>query len=334
MKKLIAPAMAAMIAFAAPALADVGDVHAFQFAPEPLIVRSNGQDYTQLKPVGNTNINISVEYDAGVAGNVKSYWVYPTITNGYGIAAQIQGMSLFKHSKSYPLLQRPNEIDKNVVITVPSSVYASAAVGMCQWLANSLRNDGLSNKQIFGQDRDVHFEIGVKYGFNASGAGSNNAVYQYNPPYEAPVRCAKWQGSQIPSAGTITDHFKVVKATMQLKELATLGGACKVKLTTAISTNMPNKVVKYRFQHSSGKMSKTFSVKTEGNKIAVVSHDWDVPNGAGPENGWFRMKGVTPGFNSNKANYSMNCRDGVGGISRRPEPGVKPPRSNVRSLRN
>ena len=67
-------------------------------------------------------------------------------------------------------------------------------------------------------------------------------------------------------------------------------------------------------------------MKTANNKIAVVKHDWEIPNGAGPENGWMRMEGLSPNFNSNQANYSMSCKDGggVGGFTSGPaKPGTR-----------
>lgn len=94
--------------------------------------------------------------------------------------------------------------------------------------------------------------------------------------------------------------------------MATLGGACMVKLTTAIITNTANATIKYRYVHSSGKKSKVFTAKTAGNKIAVVKNQWDIPNKAGIEKGWMRLDGVNVSFKSNRARYRMNCKSGGG----------------------
>ena len=94
---------------------------------------------------------------------------------------------------------------------------------------------------------------------------------------------------------------------MQLKPIVVLNGTCKVATQTAIVASEGNATIKYRFTHSSGMKSGVFTTKTKANKIAVVSHKWDVPNGPGSETGWFRIEGVAPKFKSNKALYSMNC---------------------------
>jgi hypothetical protein len=102
---------------------------------------------------------------------------------------------------------------------------------------------------------------------------------------------------------------------MKLQEVATANGACMVKLTTAISTNLPGATVKFRYVNNTGKKSKVFTAKTAANKIAVVTQDWEIPNKAGPEVGWMFIEGVSPGFQSNSAGYNMNCKDGVGGVT-------------------
>ena len=93
---------------------------------------------------------------------------------------------------------------------------------------------------------------------------------------------------------------------MQLKEITKPVATCKVKLTTAISANLANATISYRYVHSSGKKSPVYKVKTAANKVAVVSKEWDVPNGVGTESGWFEIQGVGAAFTSNKATYSMN----------------------------
>lgn len=303
------------------AMADTKSAHVTNFNPSELEVVSNGTSYTKMTNQGMTNISVHIEYDAGVAGRVKSWKVRPIIKTGYGVENTLSGMNSYEVSKSYKVGHRPKIVDKTVVADVPTSEYKAAAVAMCNQLANDLRGQGMSNKQIFDVNRSVNFKVNASFVTDASGAGSNDPIYEYSPPKDVLVRCKKWGGSQIPTANDLANPLSVKKATMQLQEVATLGGACMVKLTTAISTNTANATVKYRYVHSSGKKSKTFTTKTAGNKIAVVKNQWDIPNKAGRETGWMRMEGVNVTFNSNKSRYRMSCKSGggVGGFAPTPK---------------
>ncbi len=306
---------------ASPALADVGEAWVNQFLPKPLVVQSNGVEYTKLKAIGNVNIGGRIEYDAGVSGRVKSWSAHPYVRNGYGIAADVPGLSGYKQSKSYKVFQRPKKIGKNLAFAIPAWKFQTNAVNMCNWLAKDLRDQGLSNKQIFSKNRTVHFRAYINGSVNSNGIFSNSQIWQSQfDGYQVDVRCAKWSGSQIPQASNdLKLPLTVKKATMKLTEVATQTGTCKVKTMTAISTTEANATIKYRFTHSSGKKSNVFSTKTKNNKIAVVNHQWDVPNGPGTEKGWFRIEGVSPKFKSNKAHYSMNCKaKAPGGLAPNP----------------
>lgn len=306
------------------------------FSPSPLVVVSNGQDYTKLDVLGMTNMSAHLEYDVGAAGRVHSWKVTPIIENGYGIASQVQGLADFAASKSYGVGDRPKVVSKNVVMSIPAFKLNSAAVSMCNWKANSLREQGKSNAQIFGADQEVSFKMDVVLSVDASGSGSNNPIYEASPPKNVKVVCQKWQGAQVPTVGGLKAPIEIKKATMKLQEVATMGGTCMVKLTTAISTSEAGATLKYRFVHSSGKKSKTFTTKTAGNKIAVVNHQWEIPNKAGPETGWMQMEGVSPSFHSNKPSYSMNCRKaGAGGFVANPQkPKVRVPLGSNRLKSN
>lgn len=330
----IAGAIAA--AGATSAFADTKSANVTGFAPAPLVVVSNGQDYTKLDVLGMTNMAAHLEYDVGTAGRVHSWKVVPIIENGYGIASQIQGLEDYAESKSYGIGDRPKVVSKNVVMSIPAFKLNNAAVGMCNWKANSLRDSGKSNAQIFGANQEVFFKMDVALYVEASGSGSNNPIYEFSAPHVVKVVCQKWQGAQVPTVGGLKAPIQIKKATMKLQEVATMGGTCMVKLTTAISTSEAGATLKYRFVHSSGKKSNTFTTKTAGNKIAVVNHQWEIPNKAGTETGWMQMEGVDPSFQSNKASYSMDCKAaGAGGFVANPQkPKVRVPLGSDRLKSN
>ncbi len=310
-----------ILAFAAmlPGLAwsDTGTAYVTNVAPATLVVRSNGVSYTQLETPPSVVVFARLEYDTGVSGRIKSWWIQPKIINGYGIYSELPGMSLYRKSQSYKKGSRPKSIGLDLVLPVPGSLFADAAVFMCNMKAEHLRNQGKSNAWIFSQDRMVNFEVRVDYDVDAWGAGSNNPILEGGGYKEITVWCSRFTGPKVPTVnGKLAVPTKVIKATMQVKAIAPPSGICRIDTVTAISTNKSNATIKYRFVHDSGKKSKVFTTKTKANRIAVVRHQWDIPNGPGKEQGWVRIEGVSPKFMSNKGSYSMNCHaKGAGGLS-------------------
>lgn len=295
---------------AAPTLvaADSGIAQVTGTNPSMLKVKSNGQDYTKLDLMGKFVIGANLEFDTGTAGRIKQWTMEPEMEHGYGIAAKVPGLAFYKKTVNYSVGNRPKTLDYNHPFAISVGNIENAALSMCRWKANSLRQQGKSNKQIFAKNYDVSFKVTVKATVNSTGAGSNNQIWEAAAPHVVKVRCMKWNGPTVPQGSQdLAAALKVHKATMQLAEAARGDKQCKVKTTTAISTNRGNASFKYRFVHSSGSKSQTFTTSTKANKIAVVKHDWDVPIVSGPENGWFRIEGVGTNFKSNKANYSMNC---------------------------
>ena len=180
--------------------ADTGTGYLTSASPDPWVVKSNGQSYTQFQTMGFVSIKGKLQYDVGVAGGIKSWWAQPEVINGYGIASIVQGLAAYKLTQAYPFGSRPNTLNKTLNFSINQGVFEGNAVGMCNWLANSLRNQGKSNQQIFSQDREVKFTASLKYGVDASGAGAGNPIWEASSPIEIKVKCAKWTGPQIPAA--------------------------------------------------------------------------------------------------------------------------------------
>lgn len=202
--KSILIASLATLAFASgQALADTGSAQVTNATPKPIVVVSNGTEYTQVNG-GELNISGKLIYDGGTAGRVKSWEVWPEITTGFGIHQQVANTKTFgKLSQSYGLGNRPKTLNQNVNIKLNMSLVSSYALSMCNLQAASLRDQGMSNAQIFGQDRSVHFNVTLGRNVDASGAGSNKAIWEYSPPYKMPVTCARHQGASLPTPGTI-----------------------------------------------------------------------------------------------------------------------------------
>jgi len=311
-------AFAAFLAFTTtPAVADSGVAGVSQALPNYLVVLSNGQNYTKLDPpiIGDLVLKTYLDFDTGTAGRIKSWSVWPHFATGYGIYGEVPNLQAHKVSKSYGVGSRPKSIKVKPEISVPYAKLNNLAVSMCQWKAHFLRDQGQSDKQIFSKTHTVSFKVSLAAKVDSTGAGSNQPNWEFAPTLDLEVRCMKWSGSQIPQGGgnTLSTGFHVLSATLKLEEQATANGICRLKTVTAMRGNLAGETIKYRFFHSSGKKSSVFEVKTAANKIAVVNHDWDIPNGPGPESGWLWVEGVGTKFKTDKITYGMDCKAGPPG---------------------
>ncbi|MEO8530404.1 MAG: hypothetical protein ABI459_04225 [Deltaproteobacteria bacterium] len=292
------------------AFADMGEAYITQVQPTKLVVLSNGQDYTKMESLVFLSVAGKLEFTTDTAGRVKSWWAYPEIESGFG-GGDVGSLKEFKVSKSYGVGDRPKSISKNVSFSIPASKIADHAVNMCQTQAAILHGKGMSDKEIFGQDRTVSFQVSLKAAVDSTGAGQGNQIWEGWAPKELKVTCAKFKGSSIPQGGKdkVQAPVAVIAATTKVEEIATVSGVCKIKVTTAINTTQANASISYRYEHSSGKKSAKFTVKTAANKIAVVTQTWDIPNGPGNEVGFIKVVGLSPKFSADAAPYFMTCRD-------------------------
>ena len=305
------------------ASADTGEGWVWGANPDVITVLSNGKEYTNMVNQGAIAVNAKLNYDTGSVGGVKSWWAKPKMVAGFGIAAEADMPTHLTKKQSYGALERPRSIHPNLTFAVPYVTVKPLAESACYFKAENLKGQGMSKKQVFSKDRYVHIDVSLHYNVQASGAGSNNPIFEYWAPYKLQVKCAKWNGPSIPTPNTnIASAPKVEKAVMLIDPVS--GGPrnlCKIKTNTTIKTDRPNVKVKYRFVHSNGSKSNVFTTTTSANGLQVVKHDWDIPVVKGPEKGWVRIEGVSPSFKTNKAHYNMNCSSAGGLTIKKPGKG-------------
>ncbi|VAW81414.1 hypothetical protein MNBD_GAMMA12-2811 [hydrothermal vent metagenome] len=311
-KGLVAFGLASLcLIFTSQSIADNGGISATNATPKPWIVTSNGSSYVKFDHLGMVTIVGNVQYSTDITGRIKSWWTYPKMTNGYGIALKLPSLAAYKNGKTYSPGNRPKTINETVAMSIPSTVIASHAIGMCEFQAIQLRNKGLSNQQIFSQDREVSFEVVLEYSVDANGAGSSNPLMQAQlSPYIIKVRCAKWAGSTVPTTTNFDTGLVVSNAVMTHKTISALNGACKVKLTTRLTTNKRRRFIRFRYVSKSGKKSRIFKVRTGPLKRAHVTHTWNLVNSPGPLDGTdIHMEGVSPPFKSNVVAAYTQCSE-------------------------
>ena len=320
--RILGAGLTAAIALAAgTAAADSGSAHITQLLTKEVSVKSNGQSYTSVAiPPLSLAAKVHIELDAGTAGRIHSWKTWLRVGKE-GLASQYW-LSMKQHavSKSYAWNDRPKTVDRVETVAVPLGDLKLFLVGQCNTLANQLRDQGLGNKAIFGQDREIELQTRADFEFKSGGAGSGSPIIEATFPTAFKLVCKKWQGSQVPTVGGLTDTpAEVTQASMTIFEIAGLNGACKVKLSNVIQTDKPNATVKFRYEHNSGKKSDVKTVMTDHAKTTMFVHQYDIPNGPGDEIGMIRMVGVKPGFTSAWKPYHMDCAEGgPGGLAPNP----------------
>ena len=107
------------------------------------------------------------------------------------------------------------------------------------------------------------------------------------------------------------EPVNVSNVQLAIDKNITLGGACKVGLKGALTTNKGNQLVRFRYEHIDENFAKKLSpihqVTTDQQGYANFSHQYDVANGPGKEKGKIRVLGVSHEFQSQQKNYSMDC---------------------------
>ncbi|MGC3940896.1 hypothetical protein ACOTTU_24110 [Roseobacter sp. EG26] len=270
-------------------------------SPSMLEVKSNGENYTVLKTNSTVNFKGHFKYDAGNLGRIKNWKIWPKLENGAGIHSEVPSLESFAGGKSYSSGQRPKTVDQFATMKVPASALNANAVAMCNFHAQKMRDQGKSNNEIFSQNYDLFFRVSVAYSIDLTISANSLHDISNDNSAKYTVRCGK---SNVQSPVTINS------AQLKLKQTAALNGKCKVELKTIVGTDQPGAKLKYRILHSSGNKSNPFTATTDITGLGVQINQIKIPNGSGPETGWFRVQGVSHDFTTNKAHYQMNCSAG------------------------
>lgn len=313
--------VSALMALAIPFASHADSVNAVvtQITPRHIEVVGNGEEYTLINPSPlspSLSPTIDIKVSSG-SGWIKSWQTWLMIKSSF---AQIEFKD-HKVSKSYPWYDRPKNVHKVLNdISIPESEYAPFFVQQCNQLISRLKNNlGLSNQQIFSQDRtlefyatakaDADFTIGFPE-FDSTGHSESGA--------KITLTCKKWQGPLIPTSDQsplVAEEtvYVVTDSSLSLLPQSTLGGACNVTLSGVIKTLKPNAPVRFKYRHQDGhtgivKDSQVYEVSTDHTKTAMFSHQFDIKNLDGQdEHGTIQIIGVSPEFNTKKKLYELSC---------------------------
>lgn len=291
-------------------------------------IQSDGTRYTGLSagrhPTQNWTIGARFTYDAPDNDRIKSYNLQLRMKwENAGRQEKYLGSNT---SHSYKLGSRPKKIDKTVFFNLGADV-ESFLVNACNAGADGFRRLGQSNATIFSRVHNINARIYASHAIDNQPVPPNSFLSGYAPRPDRHVKivCMKAPAPQFDTAGSLQLGSAVTQSSLSVLEQSTLGGSCKVNLSTVVQTSLPNTQVRFRFEHSNGRKSAVKTVTTSQSKTAMTAYWYDTPkNPNGTETGMVRMVGVSHPFESAWKGYEMDCREsGPSGLALVQKPVVK-----------
>jgi hypothetical protein len=297
------------------------DVHVWFTKVPTIYVEAEGGAYAKLSPEKHdgqyVHFQASLEILGGqdrirrweIAPRMKVFgktwgWSFGTSRppeQGWGVVGQ-----------SYGFGDRPKNVRQSISMLVSPSFVRNFAVEACNANVVALRNQGRSNPEIFGIDRTLAVATSersqVTYTNIADTDKSQVHEAEGTPKLSATIVCMKTNPQRVPPPQNYEAPVLVTQSSLTIIEKASANGACKVILSGVVQTNLANREVKFRYEHSAGNKSDVKSVNTDHSKTAFFSHEYDVPNNAhGNETGFIRMVGTAPAFETQWKSYAMSC---------------------------
>jgi len=304
---LSAITVATSLTAAAPALADSATVDVEKIHPPFVFVENDGKNYTGIAGA-ETPITADVRYrfDTHGTGKLKGFSVW------LQVRAEDTDWIKFKqhgYSRTYRIGDRPNGATDVITLALRHSDYANLFTSYCNRQAQFLRNQGLSNQQVFSEDRQVLAAVYAERSYDMSGSNDID-THGIAQGFSRPT----WDDFRkitVVCKGTPVDLDPVTPAIADAA-LSTsvsqthLHDACDLKLSGTITSEDPNTEVKFRYVDEAGLQSALKTVTTGADRKAVFTHNYPL-DPAGKTSGKIRMVGYSPPFFSNWADYDADC---------------------------
>ena len=307
---LLGTALVATGIAASPSLAAWYD-HAAVVSHNPHVieVESDGNNYTEPSiPLVSLSADLHVEIDAGISGKVKSWeaWLLAKPQTGSWVH-----FSNHAFTKSYSVGSRPKTVNRTETVNIPYGTLAPFLTGHCNVKANQLRAGGMSDAEIFGQDRTIKVELSATADAEYSGVNWGDEVPQEvifnNPSFDIICKKDPNPEPEVSDEGPTRGTPDVEQASLTVNEVATLNGGCKLYLSGVIESKEANTQVRFRYKDDDGNQSDIKTVSTDHAKTAMFSHQYAVA-GTGNKSGQIRIDVVGETTTSPWTNYSVNCR--------------------------
>lgn len=320
----ILPFISAMCFSAATHAANPAGASVRNIGETNIYVESNGSSYTGIKRSKHpTNIHLQAVIDAYAPKNYRiNSWKVGLVLQKYGhsfvpsLESNVESLSGV-YGESYSSLKkskRPRTILKEISLIIANEKLDAFGSQVCNTHASNLQQQGVSLNVIHQQNHTVetyHVSTAKSVTVYSAELGTHFQSGLGHPTKNINIVCMKAPAQPVATPVDLQTSSAVTDASLSIAEQSTLGGSCKINLSSVIKTNLPNTTVKYRFEHSNGKKSDLKTVKTDHSKTAMDTHWYNVPkNPNGEEAGSLRIIGVSHDFQSTWKSYSMTCNEG------------------------
>lgn len=260
-----ATALGSVFAISSFANADEADVWVTSVTAPVITVESNGARYDGVSsPAVNIEGHMRVVIDAHVFGRVESWEAYPVLKlTGSPLHASFQDRGDARIYED-PL---PKRVNKSARFILTKSDYESEAEWACGQHAQTLRGQGLSNTEIYGQDRAVQLEVRAKLKYSMTGASGT--------PLPPEVRATPEPSITVNCKG----HEPVVSSSLSILEEDSHSERCTLNLQVAFATTRPDEPVRFRFVDDTGKQSNAMTARTRADKSTSFSVPYTASGG-------------------------------------------------------
>src|SRR3546814_593278 len=187
---------------------------------------------------------------------------------------------------------------------MPKADYAGFMVSACNFHADRLRQQGLSNSQIFGQDRSYKIAVwgGLEYEMSSlAGAIVPGEVLSWDGYPQVTLTCQRDDSLDTPAAAVVSEAVLVADAARG----ATGGGRCELQLTGFLATQQPNLDVTFVYVDDKGQQSDLKKVTTEADGDIGFKHDYPLSDGI--KGVKLRIVGQSPPFRSAERRVGKEC---------------------------
>ena len=238
----------------------------------------NSERYNQITPNGDITAKIRIKANAGVAGRVTEVNAWIHLRNLDRDAPDFSGQ-LWGYHKNYAGI-RKRTIDSTVSVRIPAHKLKQWMTDQCNALVIQLRSHGLTERVIWGQDREIRIMASPYYGVGFTAPRGRPKAKEVQPPYpNLTLTCKRFAGAQGPGLGGLGSQEPIIRVESAILEhslIAGHSGVCRLNLNYAVRTNLPNVQVRFRLKDDKGRSSEVKRLTTNDLKIATGSVSYNI----------------------------------------------------------
>jgi len=275
-----------------------------------IIVSSNGETYNDVKvEIKDRKIQLKnyLELDAGRGNVIENFDISTSFKHGIGRAHRVA----LPRSETYsfiriPVDQQNRRFERTLTQHINPRPLLGHAQDMCNQVAQSLRQQGKTNREIFSRTRTAFFKVKTI----VSAIPSSGLIPILDIENNLYVTCLKDMG--IGNRIETNDIPRVKRVNITVGK--STGKTCKLTLSGSILATYSNTNYSYKLMFNGRVLDETYAARSRSNKIARFTHVFPIDVNAttfnettdtAPKRGTFQI--ISDDLRSNVARYSINC---------------------------